>query len=299
MGTHSNEKKSPKGKAAKSRNYLVVQSNNLIQATNFSQLHSGKSLTLQEQKILLYTISLLQKDTEEFDTHIIKLSTLCEIIGIEPNNGGSYNHIKHCIEKIGERVIWLRHEDGSELMVHLFARAKLYKNIGIAEIKLDDELVPYLLQLTACFTEYPLRYILRMRSKYGISLYQLLKSYSFESPKEIRFEVEELKRLLDATRYRFADLKRFVIDPGLKDINTYSDIDASVTYIKEGYAIKYIVFTVTDCTKVMLSETASEKLRRECSKKLTIRELALTEEYDRIEAKREENSHDTQSEAKQ
>lgn len=91
--------------------------------------------------------------------------------------------------------------------------------------------MPYLLELKKNYTKYQLQNIIPMKSKYGIRLYELLKSYL--NLGKVRFSIEELKIRLDSTNYtNLKDFKRRVLEPALKDIEVYSDLTVEPVFIK-------------------------------------------------------------------
>ena len=58
------------------QSYLVVKHNDLIRkAQSF--------LTVTEQKVVLYLISLINPDDKDFDTVLVSISILCELFGLE------------------------------------------------------------------------------------------------------------------------------------------------------------------------------------------------------------------------
>jgi len=111
-------------------------------------------------------------------------------------------------------------------------------------VKLDDLLKPYLLGLKKNFTQFEFMYTLAMKSKYGIRLYEILRSYEFRH--EIEFGVEELKAmLLDAAKYvAFKDFRVNVIDVAVNEINNLSDINVEYEAVKWGRSYSRIKFTI-------------------------------------------------------
>lgn len=90
--------------------------------------------------------------------------------------------------------------------------------------------------------ELPLFDVIRMKSKHGIALYELLKSYAYTNMR-VRFTIEDLKNKLDCSSYEhLGHFRSKVIDPAIADINNYSELAVSYELIKEGRAYKDIVF---------------------------------------------------------
>ena len=96
-----------------------------------------------------------------------------------------------------------------------------------------------------------------MKSKYGIRLYELLKSVQNKSG-EIKYTLSELRDRLDVSNYnRFPDFRRYVLDNAIYDINECSDIHVDYKAAKSTNSRQYdvIIFEVSSPTYL------DEKLR--------------------------------------
>lgn len=259
---HTKEEIEKSAEKIENRNYYVVEKNTLIQKSKYNiKENMGKSLSLTEKKILLYIISKIKPTDRELKDQVFEIKEFCEVCGIETSGGQSYQHLKENIGKLADRHIWL--EDESKIvMVRWIDKAEIHKRNGTIKIKLDDDLAPYLLSLKDNYTQFSLHNIIRMKSKYGIMLYELLHSYLYKG-NEIRFEIETLKELLDCVNYTdFYNFKKRVIETALKDINTYSELLVSARYIKEHKAVKYIYFDIKDLEKSIELEDKKEAYKR-------------------------------------
>ena len=68
---------------------------------------------------------------------------------------------------------------------------------------------------------------------------------------------------LDALNYEnLANFKKKVINPALKDINTYSDLEVSAEFVKTGRSFTHVIFTMKDLEKPKSPEAAEEAQRR-------------------------------------
>jgi len=218
------------------RNYKVVKSNDLIQNTR-------SQLSLQEQKIVLYLISKIRPSDDDFIYQNFNMVEFCKVCGIYCDSGGNYKAVKDNIKSLADKSAWVKLEVGKETLVRWIAKARINERSGTIEIKLDDDMKPYLLQLQERFTQYELIYTLAMKSQYSIRLYELLKSYEFR--KWHKFEMNELKQLLFAEKYiRFPDFKRKVLDISVREINDLSDIEITYEIIKVGRRYGKIEFSI-------------------------------------------------------
>ena len=198
------------------RRYFVVKSNNIIQNCSYH-------LSTQEQKIILYLISKIKPTDKEFESYSFSVVEFCNIYGIDSDNGTNYSNLKSTIKSLTSKSLLVKLKKNTQSLVRWINKAKIIENSGIVEIRLDDDMKPYLLELKNNFTQYELLYTLAMKSQYSIRLYEILKSYEYK--KSIIYEVDDLKQILLAENYTlFGDFKRRVIDVAINEINSLSDI---------------------------------------------------------------------------
>lgn len=246
----------------KSKGYLVVKSNDLIQRNRFE-------LSLPEQKTVAYICSMIQPiQTEESGFQLeyeFKIREYCKICGIDYDNGKNYQDVKATLKKLRDKSMWLTLPDGSETTVGWLAKATTNKKSGIAHIKLDEDMVPYLFDLKQKFTQYQLYNVLGMKSAFSVRIYELMKSYSFRHT--ITFELDELKKLLmveDVKSYnRFPDFRRKVLEKAQLEINELTDINIEFEPIKTGRKVTSIKFIIEEKFKNSRKRirTSNEKKR--------------------------------------
>ena len=156
----------PEYQTSVSREYLVVKHNAIIQKNKYQVAkNAGNSLSLLEQKVLLYVISRIKPDDTELKEQIFDIAEFCRVCGIQPG-GENYPYLKEVIAKLKGRVMWLVAED-SETTVSWIDKATIYKKSGKIKIRLDEDLKPYLLMLSRNYTQYPLHDIIKMKTKYS------------------------------------------------------------------------------------------------------------------------------------
>lgn len=225
----------------KKKGYLVVKGNDLIQKNRFE-------LSLMEQKTVAYICSMINLQSQDFSQNmtlryaIIVKSAMCY------DNGANYAYVKETLKKLRDRSMWMTLEDGSETVVGWLDRVTTNKKSGLANIRIDDRLIPYLFDLKQQFTQYQLYNILGMKSAFSVRIYELMKSYSFRHT--IILELNELKKLLmveDVKSYnRFPDFRRFVLEKAQSEINELTDINIEFEPIKTGRKVTSIKFTIEE-----------------------------------------------------
>lgn len=213
---------------------LIVKSNRLIEA--------GYRLTLQEQRIMLLCIAKI-KPKEQLDSKSFRITAeeYAAKYGVKLNN--AYKELKQVINTLYNRNVKIYDKDANiEAEFRWIQKKSYFNNEGYAEIVVTDDLVPLLSELKSTFTSYYLDHVAGMKSVYAIRLYELFKQFGCMGKR--RFDIDWLKERLQIEDLypAFADLKRRVIDPALKEINNKSDILASYEIIKQRQKVIALAF---------------------------------------------------------
>ena len=218
------------------RNHLVVKSNSLIQKTRYS-------LTTNQQKVLLYTISKIQPGDDDFKEYVFELKDLCVLFGLEAH-GASYEKFRDAIKKLSDASFWLLDKEKNSVLVRWFSKVIISNDNTKVNVRFDADLKPYLLELAGQFTQYQLSNTLLMKSKYSIRIYEILKSY--EAVGMYKTDIEALKEILDcAGDYKvFKDFRRRVLDVAIAEINEYSDLQIEMTPLRTNRAYTHLMFMI-------------------------------------------------------
>lgn len=250
------------------RNRKIRKSNELIQKSRFS-------LSLQQQKIVLYLISQIQPQDEDFKLYEFEISEFCRVCGIEVESGRNYELLKDQIKKIADKSMWVYLEDGRETLVRWIEKPYIEEGTGKISIKLDKDMKPFLLKLKERYTTYELIWTLHFKSKYTIRLYELIKSIHFNELQTYKkvYPIEELKRLLDAETYKtYQALKERVLMPATEEINRYSEKNISFEPIRKGK--KFVAVELTVSTKEAMEML---RIRSEVEKEMGTDQITLWE----------------------
>lgn len=229
------------------RNYLVVKSNDLVQKSRYE-------LSLLEQKVVACICSLIKPEhakeamenghTLEYQFNI---RDFCRICGIDCNNGKNYINVRAVLKKLSDRSIWLTMPDGKIVLCRWLSKVKIQPRSGIAEIRLDEDMVPYLFDLNEKFIRYNLKDILAMQSAYSIRVFEILKSHSFK--KKVEYQFDDLKKLLYVENIKvydnFKDFRVKILDKSIAEINSLTDINVFYEIKKEGRKTNSIVFYIS------------------------------------------------------
>ena len=130
-------------------------------------------------------------------------------------------------------------------------------------IRFSPEIMPYLINLKAEFTQYKISELQKLNSKYSIILYRWLamnyNQYEHYSNKGGRREeqveayrnpsisIRELREMTDiVNEYKlFADLEKWILKKPLEEINDHTSFTVTYDKVKKGRSIDSIVFHIT------------------------------------------------------
>lgn len=216
------------------KNRIVRKSNFLIEASY--------KLTTIEHKIILTLAASLNTEDKDFKKYSFRVKNLVSLLGL--SNPNEYKHLSKITENLLKKVLVLKTEDET-LQTHWLSSAKYIKGEGIVELKFDSEIKPFLLELKKRFTNYPLRYALRLRSQFSIRIYELLKQY--EKLGNRLFEVSELRTILGIgeDQYRqYTDFKKRVILVAQAELVEKTDISFEFEELKMGHSVGQIRFFI-------------------------------------------------------
>lgn len=250
---------------------IVIKSNELIQQSRFS-------LSLQQQKVVLYLISKITPYDEEFQLYEFSITEFCKICGIDTDNGKNYQNLKDAIKAIADKSLWVKISEDEETILRWIDKPYINKRDGYIKIRLDNDMKPFLLQLKENFTSYELIWTLHFKSKYTIRLYELIKSIHFHELEEYsrEFGIDELRRLMGAENYNtWQRLKDRAIIPAVKEINEYSDKNIVMTPLKKGRAVERVKFTITSKDSL-----AAAEIRDRIVKEMGYEQLTLWDELE-------------------
>lgn len=157
---------------------------------------------------------------------------LAKTIGIGVERG-YFKEIERILTSLSQRFIKIQvrtdiDEEKEQWIKGHFISSIEAKGDGSVEIVMDPKLMKYFFNIQDKYTFLEIQTLLSFSSVYSIRIFNLLKQ--FPKNRKRTFSVEELKEMLFIQdKYKnFTDLKRYVLDPAVKDINAVSTMQ--VTY---------------------------------------------------------------------
>lgn len=243
----------------------VAKRNDLIQQMRFD-------LSRTEQLCVLYAIAQIKPTDDIYTEYELDILQLQKLIGIE--NEKHHTYFKQILKNIRDKSAWVKSYDKkTETVISWFSSVTIERGTGKVKIKFHEKLQPYLIDLHKQYTEnglyyttYNLLMVLRMKSKYGIRLYELIKSHS----NELRwsFDIEEIKELMGAydkngsliIPKKWSDFNHFktkVIEPAIEDIKNYSDLHIEYDTASKGRKVVQVTFYITPKSENEMREILS------------------------------------------
>lgn len=245
-----------------------------------------QQLSVREQRCILYAISKIKPSDEVFQEYSFSISDFYALCGLESE---SYTELKAILMGLKQKSWWAETSPGIESTISWFNKVRTNKREGRVTIRFDDDMMPYLLQLTkqnAFYTSYNLHYVLPMSSQYSPRLYEILKSYQ-KNNREWFFELDDLKKLLDCQSYeRWPDFRRRALEPAVEEINQYTDINIAWDVEKEGKKVTRVIFYMAQKNADALLD-AKRAIQDKLDGQLTIEDILaqLPDEADSVKAR--------------
>lgn len=212
---------------------LIIKSNQVIEASY--------QLSATEQRIVLAAISKIGRDATITDEEIYRV-TVEDIKKLGIHEKTAYRDLKEGVNRLYDRSINLAIDEES-IKMRWVQSIRFLESRGVIGIRFTKEILPFISNLSREFTKYFLSDISGMNSAYAIRFYELLSQYRSIGKREIA--VDDIRKMLElGKRYPlFADLKRWVIDTAIDQINQHSPIHVTYEQKKTGRKITHILFS--------------------------------------------------------
>jgi plasmid replication initiation protein len=194
--------------------------------------------------LIFFLLSKLQKsqETNIYELNIRELSAL---------TGKKYNsaYLHKATADMGSRVFEVLTEKSYE-QLWMFQRVKYLLGQGIIEIKLTEDITPYLFDLKDNFTSYELASALRLTSKYAKRIYQYCSQWK-DLGETKKYDLQEFKKMLgllddkgNEKIKQIGQLREKVLDIAVKQINEHTELHISYKLEKRVRTFKNVIFTV-------------------------------------------------------
>lgn len=215
-----------KSELVKARKNEVWKSNSLIQK-------GRHKYTNRQQKAILYVCSMINPKSEK-QSYIFDINKFIEICGFQ-RSGKTYTEVKEDLQVISNKSWWAPIYDEKfgkgETLVSFLDEVTIFPESGKINISINKLVIPYMMKLKENFTKYELYNVLGLSGDYAIILYEEFKSR--QSLGQWILTVDDFKIAMMIENFKlytkWAEVKRKIIEPALKQINEYTDLRIAYT----------------------------------------------------------------------
>lgn len=227
-------------------NKIIRRKKGVIKAKSEFFRAARYGLTLQEHRIIYYAILVGQQDGKPFEPVELTVAAFKELFEVSGND--YYKELRKLSKKlIGRSVeVVYKDQDGQHLMQAAWlSNITYHAKTGTITITPNPTLKPFFEGKPFSTSEY--YFLIRFTSQYSERLYELLKSLDYK--KVMDFDPDDLAQRLAAPpscRKNYANLKVRVLEPAIKDINEFTDLDVDLREKRGKYnKVTTVFFSVT------------------------------------------------------
>lgn len=214
---------------------VVFQHNNLIEARY--------SLTLQEKRLILWLISKIQPEEEDFKKHKLSVQEFMNLM--ELKGKANYKELQKITLGLMKKVLVIKKPEEKTLtQVNWINYAHYEEGTGRIELAFSDVMKPFLLHLKSQFTAIEVTDLMQFKSIHAIRIYELLKQY--QDIGERILSIDEIRECCGVQNKlkQYGEFEKRLLLISQREINEKSDIKFDFERIKKGrkiVAIKFIL----------------------------------------------------------
>ncbi len=183
------------------------------------------ALTLAQKKLILYLASLIQQNDFELKESVISISDYFRLLGIE-YGGNQKEKLKKSLLEICSKCFYLPAGNGRyDIVCRWLERAYIDYSKSEIHLKLDETLKPYFIQISEqARTIFQLGYVMQFQYKYSPDLYAFAsRCKNLNAP--YLMPIEEALQRFGENKYKdYANLKKWVLDKSVDEINKKSEL---------------------------------------------------------------------------
>lgn len=222
----------------------IVKSNHVIEASY--------RLTLNEQRLILLCIQQIKKGQAITAETAFKISAQEVSYVYSVTIDRAYVLLQEVADRLYERSLVIHRPDVEQpqkntTKTRWITAIDYLDSEGRIYLYFAPKVIPYISLLESGFTRYNLEYIAPMTSVYGVRFYELFKCWLMsDKAKTKSISLDELKALLDLNGLypSIKDFKLKVLDKGLADVNSFTDLKVSYETKRTSRKITDLAFSI-------------------------------------------------------
>lgn len=205
--------------------YYVVESNDIINKARHD-------LTARELKIMDFVISKIQPEDTQFNVIKTSMYELTKVLNIK-QNGKNYGDMAKAIGDLRKKEVLVYDEERKVITQTGWVQSADYYENGQVEIELSPKLAPHLLGLKNHYTQHLLIDTTKLKSRYSILLYKLMRECDKDKGKSIAIlqgTPEDFREWLGAPKeYTYGQFKQNILNKAVEEINLkIEDMDLEI-----------------------------------------------------------------------
>jgi plasmid replication initiation protein len=220
-------------------------------------VNAQQGLSLNEKRLMMTALRSIDSRKSPYqhgksDGYVsvrVRADEFAAVAELSPRSGekqsaAAYKGLKDACASLYERK--LTYMDGKKLVkLRWVWKATYHDGEGWAEICFSPDLTPHIFLLKSRFVSYQLKFAQGLQSIYSWRLLELLMR---EKDRGILLiTVDDLRQTLEIPeKYRFADIKRRVIDTAVVELNEKADLVIRWEPVKRGRAVHSLRFEFSD-----------------------------------------------------
>jgi len=225
------------------KNLTVYKSNKIIEA--------GYRLSLNEQRMVLACIGQVNSAEKLLVTDKFELSASDFARFFSISEDRAYSELKSIAKTLYQRSVTINNPESNhpklkKIETRWISSIGYIPDEGKIILRFSQDILPYLCELKGQFTRYKLEHIGKMTSLYAIRLYELLMQWQSIGIREIEIEWLKKQFQIEVEYPRMYDLKKYVIEPAVRDINNHSNYSVEWTQRKTGRRVTHLIFTFAE-----------------------------------------------------
>ena len=246
---------------------LVVKANALIEA--------GYQLTTNEQRLILSAIACIPKG-KPIDPNVGYCVSKRNFVNLGVNPKTANREIREACDRLFSRYVTIKTEQGEfktrwvqdimkydkdwaehnrEFFIETIGEDPDEDDCILAAITFSRSVIPYLTELKSNFTQYMLSDVKGFSSAYSFRIYEFMMQ--FKATGFVKIGLKEFRNRLDlGDKYPATkDLRVYVIDTAIKEINEKSPYAVKYDLLKTGRKITHLELRFKPKTKAIENKT--------------------------------------------
>lgn len=210
--------------------------------------------TFDESRMIAYICTLVKDDAIENagkKEYKLVISDYCKAFGIA-KGGSNYEKAKETIKSLANKSFW--HKDNTdsdkEHLIQWVQDVNAERGKGIITFYLPRNVAPYVCELGKNFTSYEISNLINFSKESSVLLYELLKSYAFNTEKKDQYYIEEVQVDINGV---ICTKQKYTLQYDAVDMVFYLGLGDRVNYVTN--SALFITRIINPCIKEINEST--------------------------------------------